>query len=120
MTARATPSSHEYLARRHPHVSEAFFDHLRPALEASGSLDKKTKELVMLAGYVVAGQPRAFSVHLRRALQAGADADQVRQTVLLTLGASATLEQVVNALWWVDQEFSETDERHDGVTEETR
>lgn len=104
---RTVESSADYLAKRHPAVHASFFEGMRAAVDAAGPLDDRTRELIMLAGYVVAGQPRAFQVHLRRALAAGASPEAVRHAVLVTLGASATLEQVVDALRWIDRGLAE-------------
>jgi alkylhydroperoxidase/carboxymuconolactone decarboxylase family protein YurZ len=100
-------TSMEYLLREHPGVATAFRDGVRAAVDAAGELAPRERELIMLGAYTAARQPRAFAVHCRRALQAGAERGQVHHAVLLTLGASATLEMVVDALQWADEVVAE-------------
>jgi 4-carboxymuconolactone decarboxylase len=100
-------TSLEYLVARHPDVGTAFRDGVRASVDAAGPLDPRVRELVMLGAYTAARQPRAFRLHCGRALAAGASADEARHAVLMTLGASATLEMVVDALRWVDDVASE-------------
>jgi alkylhydroperoxidase/carboxymuconolactone decarboxylase family protein YurZ len=97
----------EYLLEHHPDVGSAFRDGVRAAVEAAGPLAAAQRELIMLGAYTAAVQPRAFRVHCRRALAAGAEPAEIRQAILLTFGASATLEMVVDALTWVDEVLAE-------------
>jgi len=91
-----------YLRRRHPDIAAAFDDELRRRIVESSTLDGRTAELVMVAGYAVARHPRAFAIHCRRALAQGASPDDVRSAVMLVLGASTGLEPTVDALTWID------------------
>ena len=99
----SSASSMEYLVSRYPEVGVSFRDGVRKAVDGAGPLSAVERELVMVGAYTAARQPRAFKLHCRRALSAGAAAEQVRHAVLLTLGASATLEMVVDALRWTDE-----------------
>jgi alkylhydroperoxidase/carboxymuconolactone decarboxylase family protein YurZ len=93
----------EYLVDEYPEVGLALRDGVRKAVDQSGPLSAVERELVMLGAYTAARQPRAFKLHCSRALAAGAEPERVRHAVLLTLGASATLEMVVDALRWTDE-----------------
>jgi alkylhydroperoxidase/carboxymuconolactone decarboxylase family protein YurZ len=93
----------QYLVEHHPSVGTALRDHVRAAVEQAGPMTPKVRELVLLSSYTASRQPRGLGVHCGRALDAGADPREIRQAVLLTLGASATLEMVVDALRWVDE-----------------
>jgi alkylhydroperoxidase/carboxymuconolactone decarboxylase family protein YurZ len=95
-------SSLEYLGDHFPLVGAAFRDKLRPAVDSAGPLTSRERELVMLAAYTAARQPRAFRLHCMRAFDAGATPAEANHAVLMTLGASATLEMVVDALRWID------------------
>lgn len=100
---RDSPSSMEYLAERHPNVAAAYRDQFRPTVELEGPLSASVRELILLGAYAATRQPRAFANHCERALRSGCGVAEIRQAVLLTLGASATLEWVVDALRWIDE-----------------
>jgi alkylhydroperoxidase/carboxymuconolactone decarboxylase family protein YurZ len=85
-----------------PAVGDAFLA-LRDAIDASSALDAKTRELVVLAGFVVARQEAGFKAHARRALANGATADELRAAALVTLGAVASIEHVADAITWADE-----------------
>jgi 4-carboxymuconolactone decarboxylase len=91
----------EYLRGIHAPSAEAF-QALRKAVVASGPLDGRTVELIVLAGLVTAGSERSFRTHATRLLKDGVDPAAIRQAVLVTLGASASFNQVVTSLEWVD------------------
>lgn len=104
MSAGAQRSnSMDYLVERHPEVGGAFRDGVRAAVDNAGPLDARTRELVLLGAYTAARQPIAFKVHCRRALAAGASVEAARHAVLMTFGAAAGLEPVVDALIWIDE-----------------
>lgn len=92
-----------YLKENHPQIGDAFESGLRQAIEYESGLAPVVRELVMLAGYTVAGHGRAFRLHCARAFDSGATEADVRAAVLITLGASAGLEPVVDALRWIDE-----------------
>lgn len=95
-----------YLKERHPQIGDAYDSGLRHAIVSESGLAPAVRELVMLAGYTVAGHGRAFRLHCARALDSGATEADARDAVLLTLGASAGLESVVDALRWIDEVVS--------------
>jgi alkylhydroperoxidase/carboxymuconolactone decarboxylase family protein YurZ len=95
------PSSIATLKATSPRVAERFLN-LRSAVVAESSLDAKTQELILLAGFVVSRQEGGFRTHAGRALDAGATFADVKTAVLLTLGAQASVEAVGDALGWAD------------------
>jgi alkylhydroperoxidase/carboxymuconolactone decarboxylase family protein YurZ len=95
------PSSIAALKAASPRIAEAFLN-MRNVVVAESSLDSKTQELILLAGFVVGRQEGGFRTHAGRALDAGATVADLKTAVLLTLGASAAVEAVGDALGWVN------------------
>jgi alkylhydroperoxidase/carboxymuconolactone decarboxylase family protein YurZ len=96
------PSSIAALKAASPRIAEAFLN-MRDVVVAESSLDPKTQELILLAGFVVGRQQGGFRTHAGRALAAGASVADLKTAVLLTLGASAAVEAVGDALTWVEE-----------------
>lgn len=92
----------------HAESAEAF-QKLRAAVVKSGPLDAHTVELIVLGGLVTAGSERSFRTHALRLLKDEVDPAALRQAVLVTLGASASFNQVVSALEWTDDLLSQKD-----------
>ena len=89
-----------------PTVAESF-GALRASILQAGSLDQKTQELIVLAGFTVARQESGFKSHARRALDHGATPEDVKTAVVVTLGAVASIELVGDALGWVEDVLAE-------------
>lgn len=88
-------------SKRHPEVARAY-EALGDACARTGPLDGKTRELVRLGLAIGARLEGAVHSHTRRALEAGATADEVRHAVALsatTLGLPTT----VAAFTWVEE-----------------
>jgi alkylhydroperoxidase/carboxymuconolactone decarboxylase family protein YurZ len=85
----------------------AAFQALRKAVVSAGPLDAHTCELIVLGALVTSGGEGSFKVHARRLLKDGVPTESLRQAVLVTLGASTTLAQVINGLRWIDAVVSE-------------
>lgn len=102
--------SMDYLVEHYPQIGDAFLNGVRAGVDEAGPLDARTRELVLLGSYTAARQPLAFKVHCRRALVAGATPAEARHAVLMTLGAAAGLEPVVDALVWIDEVQAERDD----------
>ena len=98
----AKPPSPQTVGRYFPGVVEGHRA-LQAAAAAGGPLDERTRELILLAGFTVARQEGGFKSHCRRALAAGATADEVRQAVVITLSNVASIEVVADALLWADE-----------------
>jgi len=91
------------LRKRFPEVADGFQSGLRKAVESGGPLDAKTRELILLAGYITARQAEGFKTHAGRALANGATPEELRHACVLPLGATTALEPVVDALIWADE-----------------
>ena len=95
------PRAFEKFCRENPAVATAY-QALGEACAKAGPLDAKTRELVKL-GMAIGGRLEgAVHSHARRALEAGATAEQVRHVVALaapTLGLPTT----VAAHTWVEE-----------------
>jgi len=77
------------------------YDQLGAAVHAAGSLDEKTRGLVKLALALGAQREGAVHAHVRKLVEMGVSADEIRHVALLaipTLGFPATMA----ALTWVD------------------
>jgi AhpD family alkylhydroperoxidase len=79
--------------QQHPAVAKAY-DALGEACAEAGPLDAKTRELVKLGLAIGARLEGAVHAHVRRALEAGVTAEQIRHVVALappTLGLPTTI-----------------------------
>lgn len=83
-------------------VADAHSTLVRAAAEG-GPLDERTRELILLGAFTVARQEGGFKSHARRALQAGATPDEVRQAAVLCLSNVASVEIVADALLWAGE-----------------
>jgi AhpD family alkylhydroperoxidase len=80
------------------------YDQLGTAVHQQGPLDEKARELIKLGIAVGARLEGAVHSHVRKALAAGATAEEIRQTVLLaipTIGFPTTMA----ALTWIEDEL---------------
>ena len=75
----------------------------RDAARDCGPLDRATIELIIIAGFATGGHQEPFKNHVRRALQANVSKGTLQQVVIATLGATAVLPNVANALRWIDE-----------------
>lgn len=92
----------EVVQKHFPDV-HARFMHMRGAIPETGPLDAKTRELLLLAAMTVGRQSGGIKTHTRLALQHGATPEEVRQAIVVTFGASASIGQVGEALMWADE-----------------
>jgi 4-carboxymuconolactone decarboxylase len=101
------PPSPQTIGRFFPGVIEG-----HRALQASaaqgGPLDERTRELILLGAFTVGRQEGGFKSHCRRALAAGATADEVRHAVVITMSNVASIEVVADALLWADEVLAST------------
>ena len=100
-------SNHEYLALISKDASTAFQD-LRKAVGAAGPLDENTCELIALGAFATARIEDGFKVHARRLLREGVDIAALRQSVLVTMGATTTFNVALQALRWIDEISSQS------------
>lgn len=78
-------------------------DHLHRQALQSGSLSKKSKELIALATAIAAGSETSIVYHLHNALEAGASHQEIGETLdvtMVTLGEPAVIHssQILKAL----------------------
>ncbi len=79
----------------------AALENLGKATKAAGPLNKKTSELVQLAAAAAVRSEGSVHSHARRALAAGATAEEVRHAIVL-LTSTIGFPTVSAALSWVD------------------
>jgi len=77
-------------------------DKLAVSCNEGGPLDEKTRELVKLGIAVGLNSEGAVRSHTRRALAAGAAAEEVRHAVLLSL-TTAGFPTMIAAMKWADE-----------------
>jgi alkylhydroperoxidase/carboxymuconolactone decarboxylase family protein YurZ len=91
-----------YLKLQNEH--KAFFDAwdaVGVAVRGSGPLDLKTAHLVQLAAAAAIRSEGAVHSHVRRALDAGAAPEEIRQALMLT-AATIGFPNVIAALSWAE------------------
>lgn len=94
------PRAYERFGKRFPAVFKAYQE-LGLECQNQGPLDAKTRELVKLGIATGARLEGAVHSHVRRALEAGATAEEIRQVVLLAL-TTIGFPSMMAALTWVD------------------
>jgi 4-carboxymuconolactone decarboxylase len=96
------------ILRKYNAEAGTHFRAMREALVKAGPLDAKTCELIIIASFATVGFEGSFKSHALRALMAGIPKNEIEHAVLVTLGATAALATVTNALGWIaeaDAEF---------------
>ncbi len=94
------PAAYRRFGRRFPEILDAY-EKLGLACQSYARLDPKTRELVKLGIAVGAKLEGAVHSHTRRALEAGATPDEIRQAVLLAL-TTIGFPSMMAALTWVE------------------
>ena len=100
MSADKVPSHYESLKTRFPEMMNAL-EALGGAVRSGGPLDLKTGHLIQLAAAAVIQSEGGVHSHTRRALEAGASADEVYHTITL-LVSPVGFPRVAAAISWVD------------------
>lgn len=72
------------------------------AVKKAGPLDEKTAQLIQLAGAAALRSEGAVHSHARRALEAGAAREEIRQALIL-LTSTIGFPTVMAALSWADE-----------------
>ena len=99
MKEKKVPSKHyNKLVKQYPAIFSAH-DQLGTELKNGGPLDEKTLQLIQLAAAGTAGSEGAVHSHTRRALDAGASAEEI-QHALLCLISTIGFPKVMAALSW--------------------
>jgi alkylhydroperoxidase/carboxymuconolactone decarboxylase family protein YurZ len=101
------PKVYHRFRSEHPDAAEAL-DHLGATTEKAGPLDLRTQHLVQL-GMAIAGQAEgAVRSHARRALDAGATADELHHVVLLAISTSG-FPTAIAGFSWVNEVLDHAD-----------
>jgi 4-carboxymuconolactone decarboxylase len=79
----------------------AAYQTLGKAVADAGPLDSKTRELIKLGVAIAAGQEGGTHSHARKAVAAGATADEIRHAVLQTL-TTIGFPNMMRGMSWVD------------------
>ena len=98
------PSAYRRFATDQPRLAEAY-ERLSDASLTEGPLDRKSAELVKIGIAVGARLEGAVHSHVRRALEAGATADEVRHAVRLAL-TTVGFPTMMAALSWTNDVLS--------------
>ena len=91
--------------KEYPDVGDAY-QALGKAVAAAGPLDAKTRELVKLGAAIAAGQEGGTHSHARKAMDAGASAEEIRHAALQTL-TTIGFPNMMRGLAWVDDVIKE-------------
>jgi AhpD family alkylhydroperoxidase len=91
---------YQLMKRRYPEVMAAV-EQLGAVTTSAGPLDDKVKQLVQLGAAAALRSEGAVHSHTRRALEAGASADEIHHALLL-LTSTIGFPTVVAAVTWAD------------------
>jgi AhpD family alkylhydroperoxidase len=94
------PKRYKKFHDNYPEAAKAYED-LGEAVHNAGPLDDKTRSLIKLAISTGARLEGAVHSHTRKAIKAGATADEIYHTVLLAL-PTIGLPSTMAAFSWVD------------------
>jgi alkylhydroperoxidase/carboxymuconolactone decarboxylase family protein YurZ len=95
------PQVYVAFRERFPQIAQQL-DALAVATESAGPLDERTQRLVKLALAVAKESPGAVRSNVRKALEAGDSADEIRQVVLLSI-TTCGFPTSVASMQWVDE-----------------
>ena len=99
------PQSYQRFQEKFAEVWKAY-DQLGAAVHAAGPLDGKTRELVKLGIAIGSQHEGAVHSHTRKALDAGATADEIRQVAVLTI-PTIGFPGMMAALTWIEDVLQE-------------
>lgn len=98
------PKHYQRFEKRYPEVA-ASYEAMGAAVHGLGPLDEHTRALVKIGLSVGAGLEGAVHSHVRKALNAGVDPEEIRHAVLLAL-PTIGLPSMMAALSWVEDILS--------------
>lgn len=102
MSKDKLPKNFRKLMERHPEYMQAVAD-LGKAVRTVGPLDEKTVNLIQMAAAAALRMEGAVHSHARRALEAGADAEDLRHT-LIVLTSTIGFPAVAAAMSWIEKQ----------------
>lgn len=97
------PTAYEDFMQQYEEIWETY-NELGAAVHEAGPLDAKTRELVKLGLSIGARMEGAVHSHTRKALDAGATADEIRHAVLLAI-PTVGFPNMMAALTWIEDEL---------------
>lgn len=98
--ATIPPEKYRIMKQRHPELFGAV-EALGESLKQSGTLNEKNSQLIQLAAAAAIRSEGAVHSHTRRALDAGANAGEIRHALIL-LTSTIGFPGVMAALSWAD------------------
>jgi 4-carboxymuconolactone decarboxylase len=102
------------LLKKHYPAYVAALEGLGEAARTAGPLDDKTVQLVQLAAAAASRSEGSVHSHTRRAVDAGATADEIRHA-LLAVTSTIGFPNVTAALSWVDDVLGNSTKRRNAV-----
>src|SRR5438270_4493220 len=102
---RKPPERFNAFVEKYPEVGDAY-QALGKAVASAGPLDGKTRELIKLGVAIAAGQEGGTHSHARKALDAGATADELRHAAMQTL-TTLGFPTMMRGLAWVEDVIAE-------------
>ncbi|MDY0391484.1 carboxymuconolactone decarboxylase family protein [Desulfobulbus oligotrophicus] len=99
--SNSKPSLYRETREKFPEVISAV-EQLGVTLRTAGPLDEKTSHLVQLAAAAASQSEGSVHSHVRRALQAGATAEEITHTLLLLM-TTIGFPQAMAALSWANE-----------------
>ena len=97
---KGLPGRYQQFKQQFPEISRAYDDIGRLTAEA-GPLDEKLVQLIKLGMAVASAQEGAVHSHARRASEAGATREEIRQVALLAL-TTVGFPRMMAGLSWID------------------
>lgn len=98
--AKTIPKTYQDLKKNYPEFLDAV-ESLGKVTSSAGPLDEKTGHLIQLSAAAASRSEGAVHSHVRRALEAGAQPDEIRHAVIL-LTSTIGFPNVVAALSWAN------------------
>ncbi|MBK1669985.1 carboxymuconolactone decarboxylase [Rhodovibrio sodomensis] len=105
MTDDKLPNAAQQIAKHSPEVWQAY-EQLGKAVADAGPLDPRTIHLVKIAAAIAQRSEGATHSHVRRALDAGVSAAEIRHVSLL-LAPTAGFPQAVAGRTWIEDVLRE-------------
>jgi len=103
MSDSSLPKNYSRLLKRYPVFSKALAN-LGETVRQQGPLDAKQAQLIQLAAAASIRSEGAVHSHTRRALELGANEEEIRHTLIL-LTSTIGFPSVAAALTWVEDVF---------------
>lgn len=102
------PKPYEKFSKKYPQVME-HYQHLGKICRDAGPLEEKYQNLIKLGIAVGANSRGGAMSAVRKALSAGATADEIRQAVLLALTTTG-FPNMIAAIGWVEEVLEKQDQ----------